>query len=127
MSRDIGLLVLRVGVGLMMAGHGWGKVVDVFHRRFQFPDPLGIGPAPSLILTAFAEFVCAILVVIGFKTRWSAVPAAIAMLVAALLFHLSDPWPKKEHALLFAVPFVALMLTGAGRISLDGWLGQRKR
>ena len=38
----------------------------------------------------------------------------------------SDPWGKKELALLYAVPFATLLLTGAGSWSLDGLLPRRK-
>lgn len=126
MKLDWGLLILRIGVGLLMAGHGLGKVMDLFGgKAANFPDPIGIGPAASLALAAFAEFVCALLVVFGFKTRWAAIPVVITMLVAALVFHASDPFEQKEHPLLFAIPFLALAFTGAGRFSVDDWLARR--
>ena len=126
MSRDVGLLVLRVGVGLMMALHGFGKVKDLLAGEFGFPDPLGIGALPSLILAALAEFACALLVVAGVKTRWSAIPVVLSMLTAAFVFHASDGWEKMEYPLLFAVPFLALVFTGGGRFSVDAWLGARR-
>lgn len=123
---DTGLLVLRISSGLMMAAHGWGKAGRVLSGEFGFADPLGIGQAPSLILAAFAEFVCALLVVVGLKTRWAAVPVVITMLVAGLVHHAQDPWSDKESALLFAAMFLALVLTGGGRWSVDTLLGRRK-
>jgi uncharacterized membrane protein YphA (DoxX/SURF4 family) len=32
---------------------------------------------------------------------------------------------EKEHALLFAIPFAATLLLGAGSFSLDSWLRRR--
>ena len=119
MTLDIGLLVLRVAGGLMMAGHGYGKVQKVLAGDFGFPDPLGVGATASLILAAFAEFVCALLVVVGLQTRWSAIPVVMTMLVAALIVHAGDPWGEKEHALIFATAFLALVFTGGGRFSID--------
>lgn len=127
MSLDTGLLLLRVGAGLMMAGHGWGKVADLLAGRSDFADPIGIGPVPSLALAAFAEFACALAVVAGFKTRFAAVPVVITMLVAALVVHAGDPWGRKELAAVYAVAFLALVLTGGGRFSLDAWLTPKKR
>ena len=49
------------------------------------------------------------------------------MLVAAFVIHADDPWSKQEFALLYALPFVALIIGGAGRFSLDGRLRQRRR
>ena len=122
MNRDFGLLFLRVSTGLMMAvGHGYGKMANLFAGKTSFPDPFGIGSLPSLILAAGAEFICALMIVIGFKTRAAAVPLVITMLVAAFMIHGQDPWAKKEFALLYAVPFFTLIFTGGGRYALDAW------
>ncbi len=125
MSRDFGLLLLRVSAGAMMMGHGIGKVTDLLSGKFHFPDPLGIGPAPSLALAAIAEFLCAFLVLVGFRTRWSALPVAATMLVAALVFHSKQPGAEKELPLLYAVMFASLVFTGGGRYTLDVWLAGR--
>ena len=115
--------MLRVSVGLMLAfGHGWGKVTRIFSGNFEFADPLGIGAAPSLVLAALAEFGCSLLVVLGVKTRYSAIPVVFMMLVAIFVHHIDDPWGKKEFALLYAIPFAVLILTGSGRFSLDSLL-----
>jgi putative oxidoreductase len=119
MSQDVGLLVLRVGAGLMIAGHGFGKVGRLVRGETAFADPIGIGPLPSLILAALAEFVCALLVVVGFRTRLTALPIVVTMLVAGLVQHRDDVWAKKELALLYAVPFLALVFTGGGRFAVD--------
>jgi len=124
--NDFGLLFLRVAASALMLGHGYGKVVDLFAGSTGFPDPLGIGATASLTLAAFGEFVCALLVLIGLKTRWSAIPVVGTMMVAALLFHRSDPFAEKELALLYAVPFTALIFTGGGAWSIDGLLARRK-
>jgi putative oxidoreductase len=124
-TLDWGLLFLRVAAGLMMAFHGWGKVQTLLAGE-GFADPIGIGETPSLILAAFAEFLCALLVVIGFKVRWAAIPPAITMLVAAFIVHAPDPWGRKEMAVLYAVIFLTLVLTGGGRFSLDGNLARRR-
>ena len=143
--NSIGLLLLRAGVGGYMLTHGWAKFQMLLGGNFEIVgDPIGIGNAPSAVLIVFAEFVCAGLVVIGLLTRLAAVPLVIAMLVAALVAHGKDPWtlgeayrlfmegksefPKsKQGALLYAVPFAALALTGPGRLSLDWLIWGRKR
>jgi putative oxidoreductase len=120
MSQDVGLLFLRVTFGALMAfGHGWGKMVKVVSGDFTFADPLGIGAGPSLVLAGLAEFVGALLVALGVKTRLAAVPVTITMVVAAFVQHFDDPWAKKELALLYAVAFAALIITGGGRYGLE--------
>jgi putative oxidoreductase len=127
MRTDAGLLILRLGAGLMMLGHGYGKLVDLVQGNLAFADPLGIGPVPSKILATFAEFLCSLLVIVGFRTRWTAIPVAFTMLVAAFVVHAADPWPKKELALVYAVCFVSLAVLGGGRFGLDGLLGGGKK
>ena len=124
---DFGLLFLRLTAGAMMMGHGFGKVSDLIAGKTAFPDPIGIGPVPSLALAAFAEFLCALAVVVGFKTRWSAFPVVVTMLVAAFVIHAGDPWDKKEFPLLYAAAFLTLVFTGGGRYAIDGWLKKRRR
>ena len=127
MHRDLGLLFLRVSAGaLMLFGHGLGKLQSVLAGNMQFADPIGIGAAPSLLLAVFAEFFCALAVILGVKTRWAAIPVAITMLVAAFIQHAPDPWRQKEFALIYGVAFITLILTDGGRYSLDRLWSKRR-
>jgi len=120
MMADIGKLVLRLGFGGFMLKHGYPKLMKFFaDEPIKFPDPLHVGTIPSLSLTVFSEVVCAVLIVIGFKTRWASIPLIITMLVAAFIVHASDPIGKKEFALLYAFGFAAIALLGAGEYSID--------
>ena len=120
MSESIGKLLLRLGFGGMMLTHGWPKLAKVIETgKFAFGDPIGLGPTLSLILTIFAEFLCSILLIIGFKTKLAAIPLAFTMLVAALIAHGDDPFARKEKALLYLVGYIVIALLGPGQYSLD--------
>jgi putative oxidoreductase len=56
---------------------------------------------------------------LGLATRFAALNWFITMCVAAFIAHGADPLNKKEPALLFLIPAVTLMATGAGRFSAD--------
>jgi putative oxidoreductase len=128
LASDVGLLFLRLGTGgFMLFGHGAKKLSRYAELSETFSDPLGVGSATSLALAVFAEVFCSILVMAGAATRAAVIPLVITMLVAALIIHDHDPWAKKEFALLYAIPFVALALTGAGRFSVDAWWSKRRR
>lgn len=140
-----GLLVLRLGVAGYMITHGWGKVTMLMERQFEmFGDPIGIGPVASLVLVAFAEFLCAILVLAGLATRLASLPIVITMAVAAFVAHGADPWTmteaamrffsgaseswaSKQPALTFLFVFLAFVFTGPGRFSLDAFIASRSR
>ncbi len=127
LAADVGLLVLRLGTGgFMLFAHGAKKLADYPELSERFSDPLGVGAPTSLALAIFAEFFCSLLVMAGAATRLAVVPLIITMLVAALIIHGDDPWSNKEFALLYALPFVTLGLTGAGRFSVDAWWQRRK-
>jgi len=126
-EASAGLLILRLGFGLMMAfGHGLGKLTGFGERATEFSDPLGVGSTMSMALVVFAEFFCSLAVVLGFATRAAVVPLAITMLVAVLVIHGDDPWKKQEFAMLYLVPYLTLLLTGPGRYSLDQVLFGKK-
>jgi putative oxidoreductase len=92
-----------------------------------FPDPIGLGSQISLSLTIFAEVFCSIAIILGLATRLVAIPLIITMSVAVFIIHADDPWQKKEFALLYLVPYLTLVFTGAGRFSLDAVIKKRKK
>lgn len=122
-----GLLFLRVSAAaLLFAGHGLDKVLHLSERAGSFPDPIGIGSATSLLLAVFAEAVCTVLVLLGLLTRLAVLPIITTLLVAALVVHSDDPWSKREFALLYAIPFLTVLLMGPGTFSLDALRSQRR-
>jgi len=132
LGQDIGLLVLRVGLGLMMAvGHGWGKVVNYTDRMNSFPDPLGVSSPVSMALAGGAEFFGALLLAAGLLTRAVALPLTFTMFVAGIIVQANAPFfgpqaPNKEFALIYLVGFLALFFTGPGKFSVDQVLFGRK-
>ncbi|HYC76171.1 MAG TPA: DoxX family protein [Planctomycetota bacterium] len=131
--RSFGLLILRLGVGGLMAAHGWGKVLTAKSGDLsKWRDPLEIGHELSFYAATAAEFGGAILVMIGLATRFSAAAVAFTMGVAAFVAHRNDPLlmgagASKEPAILFMVPFLALVFTGAGLFSVDAALCRRRQ
>lgn len=116
----LGLLVLRAFAGLLMlVQHGMPKLLGFSQRAATFSDPLGLGSTTSLVLAVFAEVFCALFVVLGLWTRVAAVPLVCTMLVAAFIVHADDPFAKKELALMYALPFVVLIFTGPGALSVE--------
>lgn len=116
---NFGLLIFRVGVSAMMITHGWGKFERVVNGDFRFGDPLGIGVEASLILAAFAEFICSCLVILGLTTRFATIPLMVTMLVAWQIAHANDPFGTQEKAVFYLLSFLTLFITGPGKYSLD--------
>ena len=119
-GRDFGILLVRLYAGgLMIWLHGWSKAQKIGAETIAFPDPLGIGAELSLYLAVFAEVVCAALLVVGLFTRFACLPLLVTMLVAFFIVHADDPLKVREPALLYLLPYLALLFSGAGRYSFD--------
>lgn len=115
---DLALLFLRVGFGGFMLTHGIPKF-QMLSDPSGFADPFGLGGTVSLILALIGEVVAPILIIIGFKTKWAAIPAFITMGVAAFIIHAQDDLATKEHALLYFIAFLVIFLAGPGKYSVD--------
>ena len=123
-AHHAGMLLLRtVPSGIMMT-HGWPKFQRLLaqwgsEEGVKFFDFMGLGPEISLVLTVLAELVAPALMIVGFQTRWAAIPAAFTMGVAAFVVHGGDPLGDKELALLYLVCFAVVALLGPGKWSVD--------
>lgn len=124
--RDLGLLVLRLGIGAafvlygypkMLGGPaGWEKLggaMGVFHIK-AYPMFWGFA-------AAFAEFGGGILLILGLFFRPAALLMLCTMTVAAAT-HLAagDEIFKVLHPIELGVVFFALLFEGPGRFSVDG-------
>lgn len=120
------LLIIRLCAGGLMLTHGFPKLVKLFSGDpIQFGDPIGLGPELSLILTVLAEVVCALFLMLGLWTRAALIPLLITMFVAVFVVHIDHDFGKKELGLFYFLSYLALFISGPGRISLD-YLIQRK-
>lgn len=119
---SLAVFILRVGFAGLLATHGYGKLQSFLAGDHDFPDPFQVSPVVSQVLTVFAEFFCSLLLILGLFTRLASVILIICMLVIAFVVHGPDPLGDKEHALLYAIAFITIFLTGPGKYSLDARL-----
>ncbi len=126
-SPDIAIAILRIGTSAIMLTHGLPKFLRIIEGDFSFGDPIGLGPELSLIMITFAEFFCAILVLVGFGARAASIPLIIGMAVAYFIAHADDPFSRSEKAFIFMFLYSLIFLTGPGKFSLDRLIVIRKR
>lgn len=125
---DIGTLVLRLCVGAMMIPHGFEKLERFFSpAEITFPDPFVMSPFLSLTFATFAEFVCAIFVVIGYRTRFAAIVIAFTMAVAVITIHIAESSDKYELPMLYLVTFSCIFFLGGGQYSIDYRMNQKRK
>ena len=134
-TLSIGLLLVRVVIGLIMAGHGAQKLFGWFggyglRGTGQFFVQLGFQPGPAFAAAAsISEIASGLLVALGFLGPIGPALMISVMIVAAITVH----WEHGlfatnngiELPLLYAAAAFGLALTGFGQYSLDAWLGTR--
>jgi putative oxidoreductase len=132
-ARDIGLLILRIGIGLMFAVvHGGPKLLGgpaLWTKIGMSMEHLGIHFAPGLwgFLASAAECLGGMCLILGVGVRPAAVFMAFTMGVATAM-HLGqgDGVKGASHAIELGVVFLALILLGGGRYSLSQlWAGRQ--
>lgn len=125
---DLGLLIFRIGITALVLSHGVPKLITFFNgKEIQFMDPLGLGEVTSFTLVLFAEFLCAVLILLGLATRLAAIPLIINFTVISLIVHWDDPFQQQELPLLYLTGWILLFLTGSGKYSLDQYFLSRKK
>jgi len=118
------LFILRVGLGILVMKHGYDKLSHFNDMQDKFINFLHMGSTVSLVLAIFAEFFCAILLILGLFTRLACVPLIIDLCVAFFIIHNADFFGKGEVDALYITGFVAILFAGPGRVSVDGMMGK---
>lgn len=123
--RDLGLLVLRVGLGAMFIYHGLPKLLAgpaLWAQLGTATGTLGIHFLPMFwgFMAAAAEGIGGLLLLLGLLSRPACLLMFINMVVAAS-FHLGkgDGLGIASHAIEAGIVFLSLVLIGPGRYSLD--------
>lgn len=119
---NIAMLLLRVVAGGLTMSHGYDKLVHFSEIQAKFMNFMGIGRTLSLSMVIFAEFFCALFIIIGLFSRLVTIPLVISMAVAVVKAHQLDVFGAGEKATLFLGCFLVLLLCGPGKASIDGML-----
>lgn len=124
--RDVGILILRAGIGIMMVLHGWPKLAggqEAWAKVGAATGYLGITFWPVLwgFLAAMSETVGGALLAVGFLTRFAALFLTGTMVVASvMMYHLSHGvFNEWSHPAEIGIVCFSFILIGAGKFSID--------
>ena len=131
----LGLLILRLVVGLTMAAHGAQKLFGWFggyglQGTGGFLEQLGFFPGRrNALFAGLAEFGGGVLLALGFATPLAATLIISVMFVATATVHLKNGFFNHaqgyEYPLTLAAVALSVAIIGAGPISVDGALHLR--
>ena len=129
----IGLLILRLVVGLTLAAHGAQKLFGWFggygmSATGGLLEQLGFVPGRrNALFAGLAELGGGLLLALGLATPVAAALIVAVMTVAAVSAHLNQGFFNHnqgyEYTLILAIAAVSLAFTGPGPLSLDARLG----
>lgn len=129
---ELGLLVLRLVVGLLFVGHGAQKLFGSFGGHGiagtgGFFASLGLRPGrPMAIAAGLSELVGGLLLALGLVTPLAALLIISTMVTAVATVHISKgPWVTEggyEYNLVLATVAFAVAAIGPGAWSLDAVL-----
>lgn len=122
---EIGLLILRMGIGIMMAYHGYSKITGGPEAWVGLGGVMGIFginffPAFWGFMAAVTEFFGGIFIALGLFTKPTALFLIITMFVAASLkFNSGGGLFEASHAIELGIVFLSLIFIGPGRYSIE--------
>lgn len=119
--QPLALLALRLALGVIMIGHGYGKVFGGIHHHVSLVSNLGL-PGWLAYFSALAEFGGGILVILGLFTRIASLAILINLAVALWKVHWKNGLLGQggyEFPLALLTIGFALIFFGGGPIALD--------
>ncbi len=123
-NNNLGLLLLRIAIGLLMLLHGIAKFKGVsFIENMLLEKGLPSFLAYGVYIT---EIIAPILIIIGYRTRLASLLFAFGALFAMILAHASDIFSLSQHGGwrvellgLYLFGAVTLFFTGAGEYAIS--------
>lgn len=121
---DLGLLILRIGIGAMFIAHGWGKLIGGPEKWMKIGEKVSLigieyGHVFFGFMAAFAETFGGLFLILG--VLW--IPAnllLLATMIVATNYHIvnEDSFPDLSHSVEAGILFLALILIGPGKYRL---------
>lgn len=123
-KNDMGALVLRLTIGILMLIHGLNKIFYGTEQVAYALKSVGI-PVLFSFVVLLAEVVAPLMLIIGFKTRVAAFLIAMDMLMAILIVHSADVLKMSEFGGwmlelngLYLFGALAIMFFGSGKFAI---------
>ncbi|BDD04955.1 DoxX family protein [Aureibacter tunicatorum] len=119
---DIGLLILRIGISLMLIKISFGKLKNYSEWLTKFPAPFNWNVKTSLNITLTIQIICSLLLILGLFTQLAAFALFAMMCIIVLEVHKGYSYEEHEFVLHYLLIYLAIFFTGAGKYSLDSYI-----
>ena len=127
--RETGLIFIRLAVGFHLV-YGTVDNVTSWAQMVEFSHFLGANgfpwPLPGAVISAWAQFLCGILFILGAFTRWAALVMIVNFLAALLIAHRTGGYPPAALAIMMLAGSLTFLVHGPGRLSVDAMLDRKR-
>ena len=122
-------LLIRLIAGGPLAFHGYQILFGNIEGAGRFFEEVGFENGLLWAwIVGILEFVCGLLLAVGFLTRLAAGPIIAFLMVAILTYHWENGynWEARgiEYPLFWAIVVLHFLVRGGGRWSADGLIGR---
>ena len=126
---DGALLLLRLVIGSYLIWGVWDNIASAaqMNEFVAFLSKFGF-PAPELMarLSVWAQFVVGVAFILGLVTRWAGLICSINFIVAIVMVDRFGGLRSAFPALCLVLIGLYLATRGAGKFSLDTWIGGQR-
>jgi putative oxidoreductase len=133
-TGDACLLVGRILIGWIFLIGGWGKLMAIGGITGYLASLKVPMPGVSAWIAAIMEFLVGLTLVLGVATRYGALLGVVFVIAATALAHRYWEYPAAQQMgqyinfmknLSMLGGMLLLLVTGAGKFSVDGWLRRK--
>jgi putative oxidoreductase len=123
-------IFIRLAFGYHLIQYTYSDVFNLTagSANYEWLGSKGV-PFPYFMswLYILTEFVGGIAIIIGFKTRWVAIPLIINFVVAYFLVHFGDEYKNSFEAIQMLFVSFFFLFNGSGKLSIDEYLKFRTK
>ncbi len=124
---DRAILFLRLFVGVLIALHIINKLQTYNFVLTGYPALLFESSWATFVIFTFLEALFAVMIIVGFGTRFAAFIMAMGMFVEIFLIFSTLGWLGVERQILYIGIYVTLVMSGSGRYGIEAYLDRRRK
>jgi putative oxidoreductase len=124
---DRAILFLRLFVGVLIALHIINKLQTYNFVLTGYPALLFESSWATFVIFTLLEAIFAVMIIIGFGTRFAALIMAMGMFVEIFLVFPTLGWLGVERQILYIGIYVTLVMSGSGRYGIEAYIDRRRK
>jgi putative oxidoreductase len=124
---DRAILFLRLFVGVLITLHIINKLQTYNFVLTGYPALLFESSWATFVIFTLLEAIFAVMIIIGFGTRFAALIMAMGMFVEIFLVFPTLGWLGVERQILYIGIYVTLVMSGSGRYGIEAYVDRRRK